>query len=47
MTTEQLRAYLADGGTDLQYFVEWVEQYSADEQARQFAAQLFENVESQ
>lgn len=45
MPTEQLAEYLAEGGTDLQYFVEWVFYHSTDQQARDFAAQLFDNIE--
>lgn len=45
MTTEQLAKYLAEGGTDLQYFAEWVEAHSTDAQARELAAQLFANAE--
>jgi hypothetical protein len=47
MTTEQLAEYLADGGTDLQYVLEWVADHSTDEQARDFANLLFANVEAE
>ncbi|MDN5917939.1 MAG: hypothetical protein L0I76_23065 [Pseudonocardia sp.] len=45
MTTEQMRQYLADGGTDMQYFMEWVTEQSTDPIAREFAGALFDNIE--
>jgi hypothetical protein len=47
VTTEQLTEYLNQGGTDLQYVLEWVLENSTDEQARAFADQLFANVEAE
>lgn len=46
MTTEQIREYIADGGTDLQYFAEWVQAHSTDSVARELATALFDNVEN-
>lgn len=45
MDTDALRRYLANGGTDLQHFAEWVAEHSTDDTARELAAQLFANVE--
>lgn len=47
MTTEQIREYLDQGGTDLQYVLEWIERYTTDEQVREVIGQLWENIENE
>lgn len=45
MNTERMRQYLADGGTDMQYLMEWVADHATDPIARELASALFANIE--
>lgn len=47
MTYDQIREYLAQGGTDIRYVLDAIEAHCPDEETRLIVAQLAYNIEAE